>query len=81
MYRNAAVFYVTVFVNIFVIHGDLDEHLLSMSSSLNPWIAHYLLNVAEVHGGNLTAVPPHQAGKKAQIIKVTFVGRAINYPS
>lgn len=74
MDRNAAVFYVTVFVNIFVIHGGLDEHLLSMSSSLNPWIAHYLLDVAEVHGGNLTAIPPHSGGRKAQIIKFLTYG-------
>ncbi|KAF8265464.1 hypothetical protein EI94DRAFT_326812 [Lactarius quietus] len=46
-----------------------------MSETLNiPWIADYLINIAETYGSNLTKVPVHaKPGKKVQLLQfLTF---------
>jgi hypothetical protein len=41
-----------------------------MAESLQPWIAQYLIDIAETHGANLTAVPYFSKKKKVQLVEV-----------
>ncbi|KAA1472563.1 hypothetical protein DENSPDRAFT_930372 [Dentipellis sp. KUC8613] len=34
-----------------------------------PWIANYLVDLAETHGGNFSSMPMHERGKKVQIVQ------------
>jgi hypothetical protein len=48
-----------------------------MSETLNtPWIADYLINIAETYGTSLTSVPVHvKPGKKVQLLRVSPIPR------
>jgi len=45
----------------------------TMSETLNaPWIADYLLNIAETYGCKLSSVPTHvKPGKKVQLLQAS----------
>ncbi|KAJ7188340.1 hypothetical protein C8R46DRAFT_1183854 [Mycena filopes] len=45
-----------------------------MSENVRPWIKDYLIQVAETVGGNLTAVPLQEKGKKVQICEFLTSG-------
>ena len=42
-----------------------------MSDSVNPWIAPYLVGVAEKYGVDIAAIPKFEKKKKVQIIEVS----------
>ena len=50
-----------------------------MSETLNtPWIADYLINIAETYGTNITNVPVHiKPGKRVQLLQVRLIPRGI----
>ena len=56
---------------------------LTMSETLNtPWIADYLINIAETYGSNLTNVPVHiKPGRKVQLVRVSPIPRGVQQPA
>jgi hypothetical protein len=54
-----------------------------MSETLNtPWIADYLINIAETYGTNLSSVPLHvKPGKKVQLLRVSLIPRGVLQPA
>jgi hypothetical protein len=51
-----------------------------MSETLKaPWIADYLINIAETYGSNLTNVPVHiKPGRKVQLLRVSPIPREVH---
>ncbi|KAI0259269.1 hypothetical protein BC834DRAFT_1045411 [Gloeopeniophorella convolvens] len=45
-----------------------------MAQNLAPWIAEYLVDVAETHGGSLGGVPTHTKGRKVQLLEFLTFG-------
>lgn len=63
--------------------SQLTSSELAMSETLNtPWIADYLIHIAETYGSNLTNVPVHiKPGRKVQLLKVSPIPRGVTQPT